>query len=117
MALSVLIVDDDAPFRALARELLEADGLVVTGEAADGESALRQVAALDPDVVLLDVYLHGANGCDLAAELTAGGARAAVVLVSSRPEASFGRRIAECGARGFIPKERLSAAALTELVK
>jgi CheY-like chemotaxis protein len=45
MVKRVLIVDDHEPFRAIARELLEAAGYVVSGEAADGAEALAAVAA------------------------------------------------------------------------
>lgn len=57
MASTVLIVDDHPTFRRFARRLLEETGLDVVGEAVDGESALRSVAALAPDLVLLDVML------------------------------------------------------------
>ena len=49
MVKRVLIVDDHEPFRAVARELLEAAGYVVSGEAADGAEALAAVAAEAPD--------------------------------------------------------------------
>jgi DNA-binding NarL/FixJ family response regulator len=55
----MLIVDDDAGYRAIARRVVEAAGLEVVGEAADGESALDAVAARAPDGVLLDVQLPG----------------------------------------------------------
>ena len=51
----VLIVDDHAPYRRLARRLLEAGGFTVVGEAADRDSALAAATALSPEVVLLDV--------------------------------------------------------------
>ena len=41
----------------------------------------------------------------------------AVVLISSREADEYGRRIEACGARGFIPKSRLSAAAFTALIE
>src|SRR5690349_23229629 len=48
MALTVLIVDDHEGFRRIARELLEADGVEVVGEAADGESAIAEAERLRP---------------------------------------------------------------------
>jgi CheY-like chemotaxis protein len=51
----VLIVDDQQPLRAVARELLEDAGYVVAGEAADVTEALAAVVAEAPDVALLDV--------------------------------------------------------------
>jgi len=58
----VLIVDDHAAFRESASALLEAEGFDVVGEAADGESAVAEVARLRPDIVLLDIQLPGLDG-------------------------------------------------------
>ena len=115
MVKRVLIVDDHEPFRAIARGLLEAAGYVVSGEAADGAEALAAVAAEAPDAVLLDVQLPDCDGFSVATALTANGGPA-VVLVSTREAEDYGRRIATCGARGFIAKRRLSAAAFAAQV-
>jgi DNA-binding NarL/FixJ family response regulator len=115
MVKRVLIVDDHEPFRAIARELLEAAGYVVSGEAADGAQALAAVAAEAPDAVLLDVQLPDRDGFSVATALTAGGGPF-VVLISSREAEDYGRRIAACGARGFIGKGQFSAAAFAALV-
>ena len=113
---TVLIVDDHADFRHSARALLEADGFEVVGEAATGEEALRAVAALRPRIVLLDVQLPGLDGLAVAERLAAGSTPPAVVLISSRDAAVYGTRLAEAPVRGFIPKSRLSGAALADLV-
>ena len=73
MTRTVLIVDDHPSFRASARMLLEAEGYEVVGEAEDGQSALRAVEELRPDVVLLDVQLPDIDGIEVAARLTANG--------------------------------------------
>ena len=112
----VLIVDDHEPFRAVARELLEGAGYVVAGEATDAAEALAAVALEAPDAVLLDVQLPDRDGFSVATALAAAGGPA-VVLISSREAEDYGRRIEACGARGFIPKSRLSAAAFAALVE
>jgi DNA-binding NarL/FixJ family response regulator len=112
----VLIVDDHQPFRAVARELLESAGYIVTGEAADAAEALAAVAALAPDAVLLDVQLPDSDGFAVATELAAVDGPT-VVLISSREADDYGRRIATCGARGFISKSKLSAAAVAALLE
>jgi DNA-binding NarL/FixJ family response regulator len=109
---TVLIVDDHPSFRATARLLLEADGYAVVGEAPDGTSALRQAAALAPDVVLLDVNLPDLDGFAVAERLTADGGGPAVVLCSSRDAGDLGERIERSGARGFVAKAELSGARL-----
>jgi DNA-binding NarL/FixJ family response regulator len=112
----VLIVDDHQPFRAVARQLLEGAGYVVTGEAADAAEALAAVAADRPDAVLLDVQLPDRDGFDVAMALADPGGPA-VVLISSRDSDDYGRRVAACGARGFISKSKLSAAAFGALLE
>jgi DNA-binding NarL/FixJ family response regulator len=112
MPATVLIVDDHAAFRAAARRLLERHGYVVLGEAADGPAALDAVAALRPDVVLLDVQLPGLDGFEVAARLVATGSPPAIVLASTRDAGDFGGLVQRSGARGFIPKDALSGPAL-----
>jgi DNA-binding NarL/FixJ family response regulator len=115
--MSVLIVDDHATFRRVARTVLEEAGYLVIGEAADGESALKAAAELAPALVLLDVQLPDLDGFEVAARLTASPDGPAVVLVSSRDAAEYGSLIDECGARGFLPKDELSGASLEALLR
>jgi len=118
MTRTVLIVDDHPSFRASARMLLEAEGYSVIGEAEDGLSALRAVAELHPDVVLLDVQLPDIDGIEVASRLTASanGSAPAIVLTSSRDLADLGPVRDRCDVRGFIPKAELSGAALEALL-
>jgi DNA-binding NarL/FixJ family response regulator len=111
---TVLIVDDHSSFRASARVLLESEGFEVVGEAADGESAVELALALRPELVLLDVVLPDVSGFDVAERLAGGAAR--IVLVSSREQSDYGRRVRRSGALGFVAKDRLSGAALRELM-
>jgi DNA-binding NarL/FixJ family response regulator len=117
MGITLLIVDDDARFRRLARQLLEGEGFTVVGEAADGAGALGAVEALSPQVVLLDLQLPDVSGLQVARAIANGGGTApAVVLTSTRDGASFAGLTGESGARGFVGKSELSGAALRQLV-
>ena len=109
-------MDDHAEFRELARRILEQGGFVVVGEAIDGGGTTAAVAEMQPDVVLLDVQLPDVDGFEVAEALAAGANPPIVVMISSRDETDFGSRLARSGARGFIPKSRLSGATLAELV-
>lgn len=111
----VLIVDDHAPFRAVARRVLEGAGYVVAGEAADAAEAYAAVAADTFDAVLLDVQLPDEDGFAIARSLASADGPA-VVLISSRDADEYGTRIDTCGARGFIPKSKLSAAAFAAVL-
>jgi DNA-binding NarL/FixJ family response regulator len=114
---SVLIVDDHASFRATARQLLEAAGYEVVGEAVDGASALEAVARLRPDVVLLDVQLPDMDGFEISRQLCANGWSPQIVMTSSRDVSEFGGLVGGCGSRGFIPKGELSGGRLAALLE
>ena len=68
--ISVLVVDDDATFRRLARRLLAADGLVVVAEADSVAAALSMAEETKP-AALVDVELPDGDGFELAGRLTA----------------------------------------------
>lgn len=113
---TLLIVDDHEGLRRFARTLLGAEGFDVIGEAADGEAALAAVQALRPDVVLLDVGLPGIDGFEVAQRLARAPGAPSLVLTSSRRASDFGRRMTDSPARGFVPKQELSGAALAALL-
>jgi DNA-binding NarL/FixJ family response regulator len=112
MAWTVLVVDDHAEFRALARAVLEADGFHVVGEAADGAAAIARASDLRPDVVLLDVQLPDIDGFEVARRLRDREHPSRVILTSSRSRSFYRRRLAENGAPAFVPKSELSGPAL-----
>jgi DNA-binding NarL/FixJ family response regulator len=109
MGPSVLVVDDQAAFRAVARALLERDGFQVVGEAADAATAVLAERALRPDIVLLDVRLPARSGLEVARAIRAHSGSAEVVLTST---ADYTHAVADCGARAFLPKLSLSGATL-----
>jgi DNA-binding NarL/FixJ family response regulator len=116
MAKTGLIVDDHAPFRAVARTLLQLEGFQVVGEAADARSALDAVGRLRPSVVVLDIQLPDLDGFEVARRLVQAGDPPVIVLVSSRDRSAYRRRLADSPARGFIAKSDLSGAAVAALV-
>jgi DNA-binding NarL/FixJ family response regulator len=113
---TILIIDDDPRFRAQARDVLEADGFVVIGQAVDGVSGLEAARSLRPDFVLLDIGLPDVEGFEVAHNLAIDGPPPLVVLTSSRDARAYGRRLTRSDCLGFIPKERISGAAIRALV-
>lgn len=112
----MLIVDDHEGFRESARELLEAEGFDVVGEAADGAEAVAEAARLCPEVVVLDIQLPGVDGFGVAERLADLPRPPTVVLISSREAVAYGPRLASARARGFLAKRELSGAALAGLL-
>jgi DNA-binding NarL/FixJ family response regulator len=106
MGTRVLVVDDQAAFRAVVRELLTRAGFDVVGEASDGAGALAAQRALHPDVVLLDVRLPDMSGVDVARSMTGHSGAPAVVLTSTD---DYRYAVAGSGAVGFVAKSELTA--------
>ena len=104
VAMRVLIVDDHASFRRLARRMLCASGFTVVGEAIDAASALAAAASARPDVVLLDIVLPDRSGLLVARELVRAADPPRVVLISSRSRSDFGAGFEWPGGCEFLPK-------------
>ncbi|MBC9226192.1 response regulator [Aeromicrobium sp. 636] len=102
--LSVLVVDDHAMFRTGVRAELERLGsgrVEVVGEAEDVDTAVEAIAALRPDVVLLDVHLPGGGGTEILRRAGAGSTFLAL-SVSDAAEDVIG--VIRAGARGYVTK-------------
>ena len=83
MDVRVLTVDDQAVFRGIAREVIDATpGFDAVGEAASGDEALAAVARLEPQLVLLDVRMPGLDGVQVAQRLRVTHPDTVVVLIS-----------------------------------
>jgi DNA-binding NarL/FixJ family response regulator len=116
MATSVLIVDDQEPFRLAARAVVEAtDGFEVAGEVETGEASVQAARDLQPDLVLMDVNLPGIDGLEATRRILAeAGERVVVLLVSTYEAEEYGPRAAEVGAAAYIPKSESDPDRLTE---
>jgi two-component system, NarL family, nitrate/nitrite response regulator NarL len=114
---TIVIVDDNAGFRASARRVLEDEGYRVLAEAADGSSGLQAALEAHPEVALIDVQLPDIDGFEVASRLLALDPGLVIVLVSSRDRSQYGSRVEASGARGFITKGELSGPALERLLE
>ena len=116
IVVSVLIVDDQAPFlRAMSAVVEETDGFQVVAHASSGEEAVRAACALLPDLVLMDVNLPGIDGLEATRRLRARTPAPVVLLLSTYDEDAGACFIAECGAAAYVTKsafgpDRLRAA-------
>jgi len=114
----VLIVDDQALFREALRALLVARAeLELVGEASDGFEAIGRVAALDPDVVLLDLKMPRLDGIATIRRLRAEYPRTKVLVLTTFDDDELIFEGLRAGAVGYLLKdatsERLLEAILT----
>jgi DNA-binding NarL/FixJ family response regulator len=112
----VLTVDDNAGFRCVAREVVDATpGFTAVGEAGDGAAALEAVDRLHPALVILDVRMPGMSGFEVSRRIHEADPNTVVLLVSSHDLAEGAAAARECGARAFIRKEQMRPAVLRGL--
>jgi CheY-like chemotaxis protein len=101
---NALVVDDEPHVLVLLRTLLKQLGIATIWEAADGEEALRQAAAHQPDVVLLDLNLPQVDGLHVLERLKADYPRMPVIVVSAQSTQKTFSRARELGASGYVLK-------------
>ena len=116
MQFSVLIVDDDPAFRALASRIVAGLGFAVAGEAGTVAAAVAAAASLQPEAALVDFGLPDGDGVTLAAELTALPWRPRVVLTSSDPDSVSSAMAEQAGAVGFLAKSELTDGPLRRML-
>jgi two-component system, NarL family, invasion response regulator UvrY len=111
-----MIVDDQAVFRSVAREVIEATaGFEALGEAAGGEEALALADEMDPDLVVLDVRMPGIDGLETARRLTASHPASTIVLISTEAHDGIPSGVQSCGAVALIRKEDFCPSTLQRL--
>lgn len=114
--MSVLVVDDQAPFRAIARQVVELTaGFTVAGEAESGEEAVRLAAELRPELVLMDINLPGINGVEATRRIVADAPAVAVILLSTYRESDLPADALSCGARRYVHKEDFEPGVLIDI--
>ena len=106
----VIVVDDQAPFRAAARRVVAATaGFELAAEASSGEEAIALVSTIRPDLVLIDVHMPGMGGIELARRIAAG---TRAILVSSSQAEELPREAMSSGAAGYIKQDDFGPHAL-----
>jgi len=116
MTVSVLIVDDQLPFRAVARTVIGmTTGFEVAAEAASAEEAIARVDAEPPDLVLMDINLPGMSGIEATRRIVEAHPQTAVILLSTYSEADLPNDAKDCGALAYVHKEDLGPAVIKEL--
>ncbi|MGO4187705.1 response regulator [Pseudarthrobacter sp. TAF60_1] len=104
--ITVLLVDDQPLLRMGFRLILEGeDDLRIVGEASDGAEAVRQVRELKPDVVLMDVRMPVLDGIEATRAITAAGATARVIILTTFDVDEYAFAGLQAGASAFLLKD------------
>lgn len=115
-AVSVLIVDDQAPFRRAAAAVVRVTGsFEVAGEAESGEEAVDLAATLAPQLVLMDINMGGISGIEATRRITALVPDVVVVLLSTYQVADLPADAATSGAVAYVNKEEFGPQVLEDL--
>lgn len=102
----VLLVDDHQVVRIGLRTILtDEPQIVVVGEASNATEGLRQIAALQPDVVILDIRLPDISGIDLCRQLKARAQSPKVLMLTSYGDEESVLSALDAGADGYMLKD------------
>jgi AmiR/NasT family two-component response regulator len=99
----VVIAEDEALIRLDLKEMLEEEGYVVAGEAADGEAAVKLAESLRPNLVIMDIKMPGLDGISAAERITADHV-APVVILTAFSQRDLVLRAKDAGAMAFLVK-------------
>ncbi len=113
---SVLVVDDQAPFRAAARAVLRRlEGFEFAGEASSGREAIDLVDRLQPALVLMDINMPEMSGIEATRQITAAHPDVVVILCSTYDATDLPPAASQSGATAYVNKERLASDTIRRL--
>jgi two-component system, NarL family, invasion response regulator UvrY len=115
-AVSVLIVDDQAPFRRAAAAVVRVTGgFEIIGEAGSGEEAVELAGRLAPQLVLMDINMGGISGIEATRRITTTSPDIVVVLLSTYQAADLPADAATSGAVAYMNKEEFGPQVLQDV--
>ena len=113
---SVVVVDDQAPFRQAAKAVLRRlSGFELAGEASNGLEAIELVDALRPELVLMDINMPEMGGIEATRRIVSAHPEVVVFLCSTYDVSDLPASAADSGAHAYLNKERFGAELLRRL--
>jgi len=114
--LSVIVVDDQAPFRMAARAVIRrSEGFTLVGEAENGLKALELAHEVHPNIVLMDINMPEMGGIEATRRIVEDEPDTFVILCSTYDITDLPPDAPESGARAYVHKEHLGATTLRRL--
>ena len=113
----VLVADDASFMRQMIREIVEAEGHEVVGEASDGDEVVEEFKRLQPDIVTMDIVMPRRSGIDAVKSIVALDSSAQVVMCSALGQETLVQEAIEAGAQDFIVKPFKPDAVIATLQK
>jgi two-component system, NarL family, response regulator NreC len=105
MSIKIFLTDDHTIVRQGLRALLEGEhDFVIIGEAIDGQEALNQVQALEPDVLVLDLSLPEISGLEVIRQLYHSNCHTRIVVLSMYAKGAYIQEALKFGAKGYVLK-------------
>jgi DNA-binding NarL/FixJ family response regulator len=112
----ILIVDDHAVVRQGLRMLINQElDLLVSGEAEDGETALRLINTQHFDLAIVDISLNGESGIQLTEKIKVQRSNLPVLILTMHDEKLYARQAFRAGARGYITKHEAAETIITAI--
>jgi DNA-binding NarL/FixJ family response regulator len=106
VTIKVLLVDDHAVVRLGLNTLLSDEReIIIVGEAANADQAMKQVDLLKPDVVILDIQIPGKNGIEVCKNIVSQYPNSKVVMLTSHTSDEFITQAIRAGASGYVLKQ------------
>ena len=106
MSIRIFLIDEHRPAREiLARRLASMSGLDVVGSTSDSEEAIRDIAGLHPDVVLIDTKMKRADGIDICRRALCANGRPKVAVLTSYLDPDERRRAFSAGVDDYFLKD------------
>ena len=104
MCVKILIADDAAFMRMMLADILVEEGFEITGEAENGEEALRLYRELRPNLVTMDIIMPGTGGISAIKNILKDDPQAKILVVSALGQKALVNEALDAGAKGFVVK-------------
>ena len=110
LAVTVLIVDDFEPLRAVISSLLGKNPkLQIVAQASDGVEAVQKARQLQPSLILIDLYLPKLNGLEAAQQIRRVAPQSNIIFVTQETSTDLMEAAVQLGARGYVVKTKLQS--------